>query len=321
MSFDTASLYFRAFFGVPMRRTADGTPVNAVRGLIDSLARLIDQYHPTHLACAWDNDWRPGWRVDLVASYKAHRVATPEAPRGQSGIVGAGGVGASSGVAEVAPDDLQVQIPIIIEVLAALGLWVVGVDGYEADDVLASLASQSGIANLVVTGDRDLFQLAHGDTRVVYVGRGVAKHDLVDAAWVAGKYGVLPEQYVDFATLRGDPSDGLPGVKGIGEKSAASLVATYGDLEEILAAAGEPASGMSGSLRSRLAVDLDYLARAREVVRCVDDLDLGTFTSAQGSVDADACAELAERYELGTSMGRILAALASIDWPQTRPST
>lgn len=316
MSFDTASLYFRAFFGVPMMRTSDGVPVNAVRGLLDSLARLVDQYRPTHLACAWDNDWRPAWRVDLIASYKAHRVS-PE----PSAVVGAGGVGAMSGVSEVAPDDLQRQVPVVLDVLEALGLWVVGVDGYEADDVVASLAAQSGMPTLVVTGDRDLFQLAHGDTRVIYVGRGVAKHDLVDAAWVAGKYGVLPEQYVDFATLRGDPSDGLPGVKGIGDKSAASLVATFGDLEGILAAAGDPASTMSGSLRAKLAGDLDYLARAREVVRCVDDLDLGSFTRARGSLDAGACDALKARYELGGSMDRIRAALAAIDWPQARPST
>ena len=316
MIFDTASLYFRAFFGVPMMRAPDGTPTNAVRGLLDSLARLVDQYHPSHLACAWDNDWRPAWRVDLVESYKAHRVAP-----GGAAFVGAGGVGAASGVAEEAPDDLQVQVPVIEEVLAALGLWVVGIDGYEADDVAAALAAQSGMANLVVTGDRDLFQLAHGGTRVIYVGRGVARHDLVDAEWVAGKYGVLPEQYVDFSTLRGDPSDGLPGVKGIGEKSAASLVATYGDLEDILAAAGDPASGMSASLRAKIAGSIDYLGRAREVVRCVDDLDLPPFSLARGAVDLDACDELKARYDLGGSMDRILAALAAIDWPQARPST
>lgn len=313
MIFDTASMYFRAFFGVkaPMR-APDGTPVNAVRGLLDSMARLIDQYQPTRLACAWDNDWRPSWRVALVPTYKTHRLAA-YVPSGHN-VVGAGGVGAESGRAEESPDDLAVQIPIILDVLDALGVQVVGKDGYEADDVAASLATQSEVPALVVTGDRDLFQLAHGHTRVVYIGKGVAKHDLVDSVWVEQKYGIPAQRYVDFAVLRGDPSDGLPGVKGIGEKSAAQLVERYGDLDSMVAAAADPASPMSASLRSRLAADIDYLAAAREVVATVDDLSLGALdlVVAQERRDGVRLEELDQRWDLGGSLVRITKALDAV---------
>ena len=310
MVFDTASLYFRAFYGVPgSLRAPDGTPTNAVRGLLDMLARLIEQYRPTRLACAWDNDWRPPWRVTLIPSYKLHRLA-PE----PVGIVGAGGVGALSGQSELAPDELRAQLPIIVEVLDAAGVPIVGVDGYEADDVLATLARRSDVPTLVVTGDRDLFQLAHGDTRVVYVGKGVAKHDLVDSAWVAEHYGVPAEHYADFAVLRGDPSDGLPGVKGIGDRSAAQLVAAWGDIEGIVAAADDPASPIGGALRSRIAGVIDYLAAAREVVATVDDLDLPDrdLRVSAFARDQAALAALGERFGLGGSLSRFVAALDAV---------
>jgi len=307
MVFDTASLYFRAFHGVPSSlRAPDGTPTNAVRGLLDMLARLIDQYRPTRVACAWDNDWRPPLRVALIPGYKLHRLA-PE----PVGIVGAGGVGALSGQSEEAPDELRAQLPIIVEVLDAAGVPIVGVDGYEADDVLASIARQSQLPTLVVTGDRDLFQLATGDTRVVYVGKGVAKHDLVDSAWVAERYGVPAEHYADFAVLRGDPSDGLPVVKGIGERSAAQLVAAWGGIEGIVAAAADAGSPMSPALRSRIAGEIDYLGAALEVVRTVDDLRLPAreFAVARFARDGATLAGLGERYGLGGSLTRLLAAL------------
>ncbi|WP_235996690.1 5'-3' exonuclease [Aestuariimicrobium ganziense] len=308
MIFDTASLYFRAFFGVPSSVVApDGSPVNAVRGLLDAMARLVEQYSPTDLACAWDNDWRPTWRVDLVPSYKAHRVEQADAG---TTVVGAGGVGAVSGQAEEAPAGLEAQVPVILEVLAALGVPVIGVDDHEADDVLGTLATTSPCPTLVVTGDRDLFQLAHGTTRVVYVGRGVAKHDLVDSAWVRERYGIDAEQYVDFAVLRGDPSDGLPGVKGIGDRSAASLLQTHGSLEQIVAAVADPDAAMSGSLRSKIAAAVDYLGPATEVVRVVTDLEIEPFTSriTDWKVDEDALAALDERWGLGSSLARFRTA-------------
>jgi 5'-3' exonuclease len=131
MLLDTASLYFRAFFGVPDSvKAPDGTPVNAVRGLLDFIARLVSDHRPTHLACCWDNDWRPQWRVDLVPTYKLHRVVE-EVPGGAD--------------VEETPDPLQVQVPVIVEVLDALGLAIVGADEHEADDVIGTLATGAGM--------------------------------------------------------------------------------------------------------------------------------------------------------------------------------
>ncbi|MGH3316172.1 MAG: 5'-3' exonuclease, partial [Nocardioidaceae bacterium] len=167
---DTASLYFRAFYGVPDSvRAPDGTPVNAVRGLMDFITRLVNQYKPTHLACCWDNDWRPHWRVELLPTYKAHRVEYTVA----------------EGVdVEETPDPLEIQVPIIVDVLEALGVAVVGADGYEADDVIGTLAERAGAhgwATDIVTGDRDLFQLVDDarSVRVLYTARGVGKHEVL----------------------------------------------------------------------------------------------------------------------------------------------
>lgn len=311
MIFDTASMYFRAFFGLkaPLR-APDGTPVNAVRGLLDAMARLIEQYQPTRLACAWDNDWRPQWRVDLVPSYKTHRLV--DAVSEGHDVVGAGGRGAASGTAEDSPDGLAVQIPIILEVLDALGVPVVGRDGYEADDVAASLAVQGDVPALVVTGDRDLFQLAHGHTRVIYIGKGVAKHDLVDSAWVLEHHGVPAERYVDYAVLRGDPSDGLPGVKGIGEKSAAHLVARFASLQALADAAADPNADLAKGMRAKLLDAADYLEPARRVVQVVDDLDLSGVTTVPGRRDPARLAVLGERWNLGGSLQRITTALDAV---------
>lgn len=308
---DTASLYFRAFFGVPdSLRAPDGTPVNAVRGLLDFIARLVDTYRPTHLVCCWDNDWRPAWRVELIPSYKAHRVA------GAGETVVSEMSTSAETAGEQAPDDLAVQVPLIVEVLTALGLPIVGHDGYEADDVIGTLATTAEVPVDVVTGDRDLFQLVDDtrEVRVLYIARGVGKHEQVTDSWVQGKYGIPAAAYVDFATLRGDTSDGLPGVAGIGEKTAASLLTTYGTLEQVLAAASEPGTKISSSIRSKLGAAIDYLAVAPTVVAVARDLDLGVkpddLALPTAPVDPAAFAELTERLGLGTSADRITAALA-----------
>lgn len=309
MVFDTATMYFRSYFGLPSSLVApDGTQVNAVRGLLDSLAKLIGQYQPTEIACAWDNDWRPTWRVDLVPSYKTHRLD----PQRETDIIGAAGKGAVSGQAEEAPDALAAQVPIILDVLAAFGIPVVGVDDHEADDVLGSLAAYATIPTLVVTGDRDLFQLAHGETVVVYIGKGIAKHELVDDAWLLAKYGITAEQYVDFSVLRGDASDGLPGVHGIGEKSAAQLVTTYGSLDGMVAAASDPNSGMSDGLRKKLAATVEYVGAAREVVQVVTDLDVAAIDLRLATMvtDDERLDALAARWGLESSVMRLRAALA-----------
>ena len=293
MLLDTASLYFRAFFGVPATiRSPDGTPVNAVRGLLDFIARFVNDYSPTHLACCWDNSWRPAWRVSLVPSYKAHRVA--------------------HGDVEEVPADLVRQVPLIVQVLAAAGLPLVGADGYEADDVIGTLATRATVPVDVVTGDRDLFQLVDDPraVRVLYCGRGVAQHDRVDDAWLAAKYGVTGGGYVDFAVLRGDPSDGLPGVAGIGEKTAASLIAKHGALEGILEAADKGL--LAPAVSRRLAEAVEYLGPARTVVAVATDVPLPDLdlTLPSAPPDPEGFTALAESLGLGGSADRLLQALA-----------
>ncbi len=306
---DTASLYFRAFYGVPdTLRAPDGRPVNAVRGLLDFIAHLVQTYGPSHLACCWDNDWRPEWRVELIPSYKAHRVAG-----GGDAVVAEM---AATSAAESAPDALAAQVPMILDTLAALGIAVVGLDHYEADDVIGTLATTSPMPTDVVTGDRDLFQLVDDakPVRVLYIARGVGKHEVVDDAWIRAKYGIPASAYVDYATLRGDASDGLPGVAGIGEKTAASLLTSYGDLGGILEAASRPQSPVAGGIRSKLGAAIDYLAVAPSVVAVARDLPLHVTWDAlvlpPAPADPDRFAALTEELGLSGSAARVLASLA-----------
>ena len=296
---DTASLYFRAFFGVPEIKADDGTPVNAVRGLMEFISRLVNDYSPTDLVCCWDNDWRPQWRVDLIPSYKSHRVVEE--------------VETAPDVEEV-PDPLQVQVPIIREVLAAAGICVIGADGYEADDVIGTLATNAGMPVDVVTGDRDLFQLVDDAARVriLYPTRGVGDPDLVDEKWVLAKYGVRADQYAHFATMRGDSSDGLPGVKGVGEKTAAKLLEQFGDLEGIIAAVADPATSITKAQRQKFIDAADYLAVAPKVVAVARDIPLDrSGTTLPGSpADPDRLHELAATYNLASPVARLEAALA-----------
>ncbi|WP_442937097.1 5'-3' exonuclease [Nocardioides sp. CF8] len=303
MLLDTASLYFRAFFGVPDSvRAPDGTPVNAVRGLLDFISRLVEEYQPTDLVCCWDNDWRPQWRVDLIPTYKAHRVEAPR-PDGIPDI-------------EEVPDPLEAQIPVIVEVLDAFGISIVGADDYEADDVIGTLATNATMPVDIVTGDRDLFQLVDdaAEVRVLYVARGVAKHERMTEHVVVEKYSVLPQQYADFATLRGDASDGLPGVAGVGDKTAASLLLSYGDLSGIRAAAADPGSALGPGPRGKILAAADYLEVAPTVVAVARDIDLGTpdCTLPRSPKDPEALAALAERWGLNSPVERLTKVLAGL---------
>ncbi|MFI7436935.1 5'-3' exonuclease [Micromonospora haikouensis] len=296
---DAPSLYFRAYFGVPesAARATDGSPVNAVRGFLDMLTTLVRTRRPDRMVCALDHDWRPDWRVALLPSYKAHRVAAE------------GG--------EEVPDTLGPQVPVILDVLAAIGIPAVGATGYEADDVLGTLSVTQPAPAEVVSGDRDLFQLvddARG-VRLLYVGRGVAKLEDCDDAAVRARYGVPADRYADFAALRGDPSDGLPGVPGVGEKTAARLVDRYGGIAGILAALDDPGSGFAPGLRARLDAARDYLAVAPTVVRVALDVPLPELPTAlpQAPVDPDRLLELAERWNLAGSCRRLVDALATRD--------
>ncbi|WP_154095828.1 5'-3' exonuclease [Microbacterium testaceum] len=296
MLLDTASLYFRAFYGVPDKvKAPDGTSVNAARGLLDMIAKLVTAYEPTRLVACWDDDWRPAWRVDLLPSYKAHRVVEA--------------VATGPDVEEV-PDPLEAQLPVIRAALEVLGIPISGASDHEADDVIGTLATRADVPVDIVTGDRDLFQLVDDDRgiRVVYTARGMSNLEIVDDAAVVSKYGVHAAQYADFAALRGDPSDGLPGVAGIGEKSAASLLAACATLDGIRAAAADGSAGTPAQ-RAKILAASDYLDVAPTVVRVARDLDLAPFDDRLRPVDHDAAVALADTWNLGSSMTRVLAAL------------
>lgn len=302
MLLDTASLYFRAFHGVPDTvRDPRGNPVNAVRGLLDIIAKLVTEYRPARLIAAWDDDWRPAWRVALIPSYKAHRVAAEPGP-GES--------------IETVPDLLSPQVPVIREALGNLGIPVIGAAGCEADDVIGTLCARADSPVDVVTGDRDLYQLVDDGRgiRVISTIKGMRNLEIVTADVVRAKYGVGPEHYADFATLRGDSSDGLPGVSGVGEKTAAGLVGEYGGIDAIVAAAADPSSSMSASVRTKLAAASDYLAVAPEVVRVLPDADLPEIGDDRvrplEGERADRFVALTEEYALGGSADRITTALA-----------
>ncbi|MBB4683591.1 5'-3' exonuclease [Amycolatopsis jiangsuensis] len=306
---DSASLYFRSFYALPDSMTApDGTPVNAVRGFTDTLARILTDRRPSRLVACLDADWRPKFRTDLLPSYKAHRVAVAEH----------GGSGAAD--VEEVPDTLTPQVPIILDVLAAFGFATAEAAGYEADDVIGALATRERTDGVeVITGDRDLFQLVRTEptpAAVVYVGRGWAKAEVLGPAGIAERYGVPVEHagpaYADMSALRGDPSDGLPGVAGIGEKTAAKLITQFGSLDELVAAASAGDPRVPLKTRLRLTEAADYLAVAPTVVRVAVDAPVeqsGPDAVPSAPADPDRVAELAERWNLGRSVERLLAAL------------
>jgi 5'-3' exonuclease len=299
MLLDAASLYFRAYFGVPDSiKAPDGTPINAVRGFLDMVATLVGKYRPTSVVACLDFDWRPAWRVELIPSYKAHRVVD------------------GSTVEEVVPDTLAPQVPVLLEVLEAFGIATLGAKDAEADDVIGTLVARATEPVDVVTGDRDLFQLiddARG-VRVLYTGRGVAKLEALNAFEVRRRYEIGPEQYVDFAVLRGDPSDGLPGVPGIGEKTAASLLAKYGTLDALLAVLDAGGVGIPAAQARKLAAARPYIAVAPQVVRVSPDLPLADVSAAlpRDPVRPAELAALAERWGLESPVRRVTDVLAAL---------
>lgn len=316
MLLDTPTLYFRAYFAVPESITApDGRPVNAVRGTLDFISHLVTRYRPDRLIACFDADWRPEFRVRLLPSYKAHRVvqALPE-PSGDA----VPGKAASASVEEI-PDTLTPQVEMLLEVLAATGIADGWAPGFEADDAIAAYAARhragDGGPVDVVTGDRDMFQLVSDadGVRVLNIARGVAKLEELGDAELVAKYGVTGAQYADFATLRGDSSDGLPGVAGVGEKTAAALMNEFGSLDALLAAAADHESALKPAVRKRLIEAADYLAVAPDVVRVRADAEVTPVEPALPTVPADPARllELTERYGLASPVTRLTKALAA----------
>jgi 5'-3' exonuclease len=306
---DGASMWFRSYFGVPSSiKAPDGQPVNAVRGFFDSIATLVTRERPRRLVVCRDDDWRPQWRVDLVPSYKAHRVEAPQ-PDGIPDV-------------EEVPDDLTPQVDMIMNLLDAFGIATAGAAGYEADDVLGTLATrEQHDPVVVVSGDRDLLQLVRDEpvpaVRVLYIGRGLAKATKFGPMEVAEQDGVPIDRagpaYAELALLRGDPSDGLPGVPGIGEKTAATLLARHGSLVGIQEAAQDPKSSLSKAHRAKLVAAADYMAAAEPVVRVATDAPV-TLSGATDELplaagDPARVAELAAAYGVTSSISRLQAAL------------
>ncbi|CAN5406548.1 5'-3' exonuclease [soil metagenome] len=297
---DTASLYFRAFYGVKEPQPGpDGTPTNAVRGLMDMIATLVNRFEPTHLVACWDNDWRPAFRVEAIPTYKAHRLVE------------------GSDVEEEGPDDLGVQVPILRRVMEAVGLPVLGADGFEADDVIGTL-THVHLGRMpvdIVTGDRDLFQLIDDEAQVsvVYTARGgVRNAEVITQADLDERYGVPTGQaYADMAALRGDTSDGLPGVKGIGDKTAAQLITTYGSLAGVRQAVSDGDPAIKGARRANLEAASDYLNVAPLVVQVARDVPLPDrpLTLPREIADPETLGLHIEAYGIGSSVGRLLSAL------------
>ena len=312
---DGASMWFRSYFGVPSSITGpDGRPINAVRGFLDSVATLISQHRPSRLVVCLDLDWRPQFRVDLIPSYKAHRVVEEGSPLDAAG---------NENVEEI-PDDLSPQVDMILEMLGAYGIATAGAEGFEADDVLGTLAAiERRDPVVVVSGDRDLLQLVGDDPveiRVLYIGQGLKKATLFGPTEVADRYGVPVDRagdaYAELALLRGDPSDGLPGVPGVGEKTASTMLTEYGSLANILSAARDPKSALPRAFRAKILAATDYIEAAKPVVRVARDAPVHLFTGDDSlpthAADPARVAALARRYGVSSPIARLQKALDAV---------
>jgi 5'-3' exonuclease len=279
---DGSSLIFRSYYGARRRSGVAGEEhVNAVAPFLDRLAAVIEQRGPSHLVVAEDRAWRPAWRVELIASYKSHRVADP------------------------APPDLAPQLPVIGEILAAAGIDVVGVEDHEAEDVIATLTGLASGTVEILSGDRDLFALVEGArVRILYPEKG--GYAIIDEQEVTRRYEIPGDRYGDFAILRGDPSDGLPGLKGVGAVGAAAMIRRYGNVEGLL---------RDRELRD---TDRDYLERAMRVVPPVADLPIGLPLGRRSRYPADerALNVLVERHTAKEASDRLLTALVALDGPE-----
>lgn len=291
---DSASLWYRAYYGMPDTMVApDGSPVNAIRGFLDMTARLVSTYNPNRIVACLEGDWRPTWRTDLFPGYKANRVD-------ESGE-------------EEEPDTLGPQIPVLLDLLDLFGFPMVGVDDYEADDLIATFSKQEQGPIQIVTGDRDLFQLVDDKrkVRVIYLAKGFSQQEVVDLKWIETKYGIPGERYALFAMIRGDASDGLPGVRGIGEKGAAVIANAFTTIEEALSAAKADDDRLTPLLRKRLIEGSEYIAIAPKLVHCALDVPLPQMEIKVPSSPADLSAIYAmkDQYGLGASVDRLIAAL------------
>ena len=294
MLLDSASLWYRAYFGMPdTLLSPSGEPVNAIRGYLDMTAKLISQYKPKRLVACIEGDWRPSWRVELFPEYKANRLDV----EGE----------------EEEPDTLGPQIPILLDLLEAFQIPLVGVDDYEADDVMATYAVTHPGPTKIVTGDRDLFQLVDDQRKisVVYLAKGIANHDLVDRKWISQKYDIPGERYALFAMIRGDASDGLPGIRGIGEKGAAIIAKQFTKLEDVMIAAENGDDRLTPNIRKKLLESSEYAKIAPKLVHCALDVPLPSLDISipKRPTSLDEIYQYQKDYGLGASVDRLISAL------------
>lgn len=291
---DSASLWYRAFYGVPETLVGpSGQPINAIKGFFDGLSTIVARYRPKEIALCLDSDWRPGWRVQLFPGYKANRLD-------DSGD-------------ESEPDLLTPQIEPLLEVARLAGLSILEAESQEADDVIASLAVRAPGDVRVMTGDRDLFQLIRYSDRIriIYLAKGIMNHDLVDSHYITGRYGIPADRYHLFAAIRGDASDGLPGIKGIGEKGAAEIVSNFASMGEIIAAADRSDPSLRPLHQKKLLADRKYAEIAEELVTCRIDLDLEDegLDEWQRRAQLIPLRKLGNDLGLGSSLERLVATL------------
>ena len=294
MLLDSASLWYRAYFGMPdTLLSPSGEPVNAIRGYLDMTSKLVSQYKPKRLVACIEGDWRPSWRVELYPEYKANRLDV----EGE----------------EEEPDTLGPQIPILLDLLEAFKIPIVGVDDYEADDVMASYTVSEPGPIKIVTGDRDLFQLVDDKRKisVVYLARGIANHDHVDLRWISQKYDIPGERYALFAMIRGDASDGLPGIRGIGEKGAAVIAKQFSNLEEVMRAAENEDERLTPNARKKLLESAEYARIAPKLVHCALDVPLPKMdiNLPKRPDSLDEIYQYQKDYGLGASVDRLISAL------------
>jgi 5'-3' exonuclease len=292
---DSASLWYRAYYGMPDTLVSpSGEPINAVKGFIDMTSRLINVYKPNRMALCLDGDWRPSWRVELYPDYKMNRVDEEDGE-------------------EEEPDLLTPQIPLILDFFEAAGIPLIGIDDYEADDVIATMAKREPGPTRIVTGDRDLFQLVdhERDVYVAYLAKGISNHDLVNHEWIAQKYNIPGDRYDLFAMIRGDASDGLPGIRGIGEKGAAEIARNFENMNEVISAAQDGNTKLSESLRKNILANIEYAQIAERLVRCATDIRLPEFDLKIPTKPEKGkyLTEMKEDYGLGTSVDRLFDAL------------
>ena len=294
MLLDSASLWYRAYFGMPDTLVSPtGQPVNAIRGYLDMTSRLLVKYQPNRIVACLEGDWRPSWRVELFPDYKLNRLDEEGA--------------------EEEPDTLGPQIPILLDVLDALGIPLLGVDDYEADDLMATFSVKQPGPVRIVTGDRDLFQLADDerDVKIVYLAKGISNHDLVDLKWIQDKYQIPGDRYALFAMIRGDSSDGLPGIKGIGEKGAMVITNLFKTMPEVMQAAAGADERLSANIRKKLLESSRYAAIAPKLVGCALDVAIPEMeiSMPKKPKSLEKIIKLKDEFGLGASIDRIMSAL------------